>query len=38
METPKEYKNLLSQGILDEQMIADVIYSYNKRAKNFRDK
>lgn len=38
METPKEYKNLLSQGILDEQMIADVIYSYNKRAKKFRDK
>lgn len=38
MTTPKVYKNLLSQGILDEQMIADVIYSYNKRAKNFRDK
>lgn len=37
METPKKYKQYLNQGICDEQMLADVIYSYNKRAKNHRD-
>lgn len=38
METPKNYKQLLTDGICDEQMMADVIFSYNKRAKNHRDK
>ena len=38
METPKKYKEYLNQGICDEQMLGDVIYSYNKRAKNHRDK
>lgn len=38
MVTPKKYKQFLAQGICDEQMLADVIFSYNKRAKNHRDK
>lgn len=38
MKTPKEYVKYLTQGICNEQMLADVIYSYNKRAKNYRDK
>ena len=38
METPKQYKKYLNEGICDEQMLGDVIYSYNKRAKNHRDK
>lgn len=38
METPKKYKEYLNQGICDEQMLGDVIYSYNKRAKNHKDK
>lgn len=38
METPPKYKQYLNQGICDEQMLSDVIYSYNKRAKNHRDK
>lgn len=33
MKTPKEYVKYLTQGICNEQMLADVIYSYNKRAK-----
>ena len=38
MKTPKNYSKFLKEGICDEQMLSDVIYSYNKRAKNFRDK
>lgn len=38
MKTPKTYQQLLLQGVLDEQMMGDVIFSFNKRAKNFRDK
>lgn len=38
MKTPETYKNFLTQAICDEQMLADVIYSFNKRAKNHRDK
>lgn len=38
MKTPKEYVKYLTQGICNEQMLADVIYSYNKRAKNYRNK
>lgn len=37
MVTPKEYQKYLTQGVCDEQMLAEVIYSYNKRAKNHRD-
>lgn len=38
MNTPKEYNRFLKEGIRDEQMLADVIFSFNKRAKNVRDK
>lgn len=38
METPKQYRKYLNEGICDERMLGDVIYSYNKRAKNHRDK
>lgn len=37
METPKEYTNNLKNGIITEEMLADCLYSVNKRAKNYRD-
>lgn len=38
MRTPKEYTTNLEQGIVTERMLCDVLFSYNKRAKNWRDK
>lgn len=38
MKTPGEYKTNLKKGIITEQMLADCLYSVNKRAKNHRDK
>jgi len=38
MRTPKKYTENLENGIVTEQMLCDVLYSYNKRAKNWRDK
>ena len=38
MRTPKKYLDNLENGIVTEQMLCDVLYSYNKRAKNWRDK
>lgn len=38
MRTPKSYIDNLENGIVTEQMLCDVLYSYNKRAKNWRDK
>lgn len=38
MRTPKAYTDNLEKGIVTEQMLCDVLYSYNKRAKNWRDK
>lgn len=38
MRTPKSYIDNLEKGIITEQMLCDVLYSYNKRAKNWRDK
>jgi hypothetical protein len=38
MRTPKSYIENLEQGIVTEKMLCDVLYSYNKRAKNWRDK
>ena len=38
MRTPKEYIENLDKGIVTEQMLCDVLFSYNKRAKNWRDK
>ena len=37
MRTPKEYVTNLQNGIITEQMLADCLYSVNKRAKNYRD-
>lgn len=38
MRTPKTYIDSIKQGILTDQIIAESIYSVNKRAKNCRDK
>ena len=38
MKTPKSYIDNLERGIVTERMLCDVLYSYNKRAKNWRDK
>lgn len=38
MRTPKIYTDNLDKGIVTEKMLCDVLYSYNKRAKNWRDK
>lgn len=38
MKTPKEFTNNLKQGILTDSMLEQVLYSYNKRAKNCRNK
>lgn len=38
MRTPRKYTENLEKGIVTEQMLCDVLYSYNKRAKNWRDK
>ena len=38
MRTPKQYIDNLENGIVTEQMLCDVLFSYNKRAKNWRDK
>lgn len=38
MKTSKEFTVNLKNGILTSTMLGEVIYSYNKRAKNMRDK
>lgn len=38
MKTPDNYSVLIKKGILTTEIAADVIYSLNKRAKNWRDK
>lgn len=38
MRTPKEYKDNLANGIVTDPMLEDVLFSYNKRAKNWRNK
>jgi hypothetical protein len=38
MRTPKSYIDNLAKGIVTERMLCDVLFSYNKRAKNWRDK
>ena len=37
MKTPKEYLKNLKNGIITDQMISDILFSYSKRAKNYRD-
>lgn len=38
MRTPKEYSDMVKNRQLTMAMIAECIYSVNKRAKNYRDK
>jgi len=38
MKTPKNYTENLKRGIVTDEMAADVLYSFNKRAKNYRDR
>lgn len=38
MRTPKEYMDNLKKGNITLAMLDDVLFSYNKRAKNYRDK
>lgn len=38
MKTPNEYSENLKSGVITDEMISDVLYSYSKRAKNYRDK
>lgn len=38
MKTPKEYTKLINNGMVTEDILGEVLYSYNKRAKNYRDK
>lgn len=38
METSKEIKKCLKEGVVSKEMLGMALYSYNKRAKNMRDK
>lgn len=38
MRTPKEYMNNIKVGIITDKMLAESLFSVNKRAKNCRDK
>ena len=38
MRTPKEYTDNLKNGIVSDAMLSDVLFSYSKRAKNYRDR
>ena len=38
MRTPKRYTDLINNKKITNQIIAECIYSVNKRAKNYRDK
>jgi hypothetical protein len=38
MRTPKEYSENLKKGIITPSMLEDVLFSYNKRAKNYRNR
>lgn len=38
MKTPKEYENNIKNKIITKSMLAECLFSVNKRAKNCRDK
>lgn len=38
MKTPIEYTETIKKGYITEKILAEVLYSINKRAKNWRDK
>ncbi len=37
MRTPNNYKKYLKEGIVTTSMLEEVLYSFNKRAKNYRN-
>lgn len=37
MKTPKKYSDLVNQNKITEEILGEVIYSINKRAKNWRN-
>lgn len=37
MKTPKKYSDLVNKNKITEEILGEVIYSINKRAKNWRD-
>ena len=37
MKTPKEYTSMINNNEITEDIIGEVLFSYNKRAKNYRD-
>ena len=37
MQTSKQIKKCLKEGIVTTEMLSSAIYSFNKRAKNMRD-
>lgn len=37
-EDTKSYTENLKRGVVTDEMVADVLYSFNKRAKNYRDR
>ena len=38
MRTPAKYNTLIKNGKITSQILGEVLYSINKRAKNWRDK
>lgn len=38
MKLSKEFQKNLKNGIVTKEMLSEAIYTYNKRAKNMRDK
>lgn len=38
MKTPKLYNDLINEKKITNEIIAECVYSVNKRAKNYRDK
>lgn len=37
MRTPTEYSNMIKEGYITKSVLSEVLYSINKRAKNYRD-
>ena len=37
MKTPKDYEKTIAAGVVTEKILSEVLYSINKRAKNYRD-
>jgi len=37
MRTPKEYSAMIKEGVVTTKVLGEVLFSINKRAKNWRD-